>query len=1290
LAIINLTERKNFSSIKTILDYPDFLDVQLQSFQDFFQLETPPEKRIQEGLYKVFSENFPISDSRENYVLEFVDYMVDPPKYSVDECVDRGLTYSVPLKAKLRLSCNDEDNEDFETIEQEVFLGNIPYMTEKGSFVINGAERVIVSQLHRSPGVFFAQSMHTNGTKLYSARIIPFKGSWIEFATDVNAVMYAYIDRKKKFPVTTLLRAIGYGLDKDILDLFGLSEEVPATKAGLKKTIGRKLAARVLRTWIEDFVDEDTGEVVSIDRNEVIMERDTVIGEDDIETIIESGSKSIILHKNEANIADYTIIYNTLQKDNSNSEKEAVEQIYRQLRNTEAPDEQTARDIIQSLFFSDKRYDLGEVGRYRINKKLGVNTDYEKKVLTTEDIVLIVKYLIGLINSKAVVDDIDHLSNRRVRTVGEQLYQQFGVGLARMARTIKERMNVRDNEDFKPVDLINARTLSSVINSFFGTNQLSQFMDQTNPLAEITHKRRMSALGPGGLSRERAGFEVRDVHYTHYGRLCTIETPEGPNIGLISSLCVHAKVNKMGFIETPYRKSKDGKVSMGADVEYLTAEEEDTFYIAQANAPLDNSGKFVNEKVKARYEGDYPLIEGDKVTYMDIAPNQIVSVAASLIPFLEHDDANRALMGSNMQRQAVPLMNPQSPIVGTGLEGRVAEDSRALIKAESDGEVFFVDAERITIKYDLSKDEALTTFDSEIKTYELTKFRRTNQDTCINLRPVVFKGQKITRGQVLCEGYATEKGELALGRNLMVAFMPWQGYNFEDAIVVSERVVRNDVFTSIHIEEFELEVRDTKRGEEELTSEIPNVSEEAVKNLDENGIIRIGAEVKEGDILVGKITPKGETDPTPEEKLLRAIFGDKAGDVKDASLRASPSLEGVVIETKLFARPKKDKELRAKSKKEVEILKNNYSKELLALRSVFIDKLAKLLDGKVCQGVKHKFGDEIMANGVKFKKENIEAKFFPEKNIYRDESTYNVPEEVNLISDLILDNWTVDKHTNNLIEILVKNFNKTRNDIAGRFKREKFTLEVGDELPTGIVQLAKVYVAKKRKLKVGDKMAGRHGNKGVVAKIVREEDMPFLEDGTPVDIVLNPLGVPSRMNLGQIYETVLGWAGLKLNKKYSTPIFDGATIEDVEKELNEAKLPRFGRTDLYDGLTGVKFDQQVTVGVIYVMKLGHLVDDKMHARSIGPYSLITQQPLGGKAQFGGQRFGEMEVWALEAFGAANVLQEMLTVKSDDVIGRAKVYESIVKGENMSKANVPESFNVLVHELRGLALEVTME
>jgi len=1254
------------------------------------QLDTPAEKRQQEGLYKVFSENFPISDSRENYLLEFIDYMVDPPKYAVRECIDRGLTFSVPLKAKLRLSCNDEDNEDFETIEQEVFLGNIPYMTKKGSFVINGAERVIVSQLHRSPGVFFAQSKHTNGTKLYSARIIPFKGSWIEFATDVNNVMYSYIDRKKKFPVTTLLRAIGFGSDKDILDLFGLSEEVDATKKTLKKVIGRKLAARVLRTWTEDFVDEDTGEVVSIDRNEVILERDHVIEEENIETILDSGTKSIILHKDDVSITDYQIIFNTLAKDNSNSEKEAVEQIYRQLRNTDAPDEQTARDIIQSLFFSEKRYDLGEVGRYRINKKLGLDIDSDRRVLTTEDIILIVKYLIGLINSKAVVDDIDHLSNRRVRTVGEQLYTQFGVGLSRMARTIKERMNVRDNEDFKPVDLINARTLSSVINSFFGTNQLSQFMDQTNPLAEITHKRRMSALGPGGLSRERAGFEVRDVHYTHYGRLCTIETPEGPNIGLISSLCVHAKVNTMGFIETPYRKVAKGKVNMSGNVIYLTAEEEDTFNIAQANAPLTDKGEFVNDKVKARYEGDFPVVEPGKVSYMDIAPNQIVSVAASLIPFLEHDDANRALMGSNMQRQAVPLLKPQAPIVGTGLEERVAFDSRALIIAEENGVVEYVDANKIVVRYDFSEDDLLTTFDTEVRTYNLIKFRRTNQDTCINLKPLVFKGDNVKKGQPLCEGFATENGELALGRNLKVAFMPWQGYNFEDAIVISEKVVRDDVFTSLHIEEFELEVRDTKRGEEELTSEIPNVSEEAVKNLDENGIIRVGAEVTEGDILIGKITPKGESDPTPEEKLLRAIFGDKAGDVKDASLKASPSLRGVVIDTKLFSRPKKDKDSRARSKKEVGALKAKYSKDLLALREIVIEKLIKILNGKTSSGVKHKFGDVLISKRTKFSASNIEQNLFPEKNAYRDESNYNVPEEVNLISDVNLDNWTSDEKTNEMLVRLIKSYLNKRNELSSDFKREKFTLEVGDELPAGIVQLAKVYVAKKRKLKVGDKMAGRHGNKGVVARIVREEDMPFMEDGTPVDIVLNPLGVPSRMNLGQIYETVLGWAGLKLGRKYSTPIFDGATIEEVAAELEEAKLPDFGRTYLYDGLTGDKFDQKITVGVIYILKLGHLVDDKMHARSIGPYSLITQQPLGGKAQFGGQRFGEMEVWALEAFGASHVLQEILTIKSDDVVGRAKAYEAIVKGENMTKPNIPESFNVLVHELRGLGLEITLE
>ncbi len=1284
-------DRISFSSIKKVLDYPDFLDVQLQSFKDFFQLETPPEKRQNEGLYKVFQDNFPISDSRDIFLLEFVDYLVDPPRYSVDDCIDRGLTYSVPLKAKLRLSCNDVENEDFETIEQEVFLGNIPYMTEKGSFVINGAERVIVSQLHRSPGVFFAQSKHTNGTKLYSARIIPFKGSWIEFATDVNNVMYAYIDRKKKFPVTTLLRAIGFGSDKDILDLFGLSEEIEATKANLKKVVGRKLAARVLRTWTEDFVDEDTGEVVSIDRHEVLLERDHIIEKEDLAIIQESGTKSIILHREDVKVNDFAIIFNTLAKDNSNSAKEAVEQIYRQLRNTEAPDEATARDLIQSLFFSDKRYDLGEVGRYRINRKLKLDISLEKRVLTTEDIIAIIKYLIGLINSKAVVDDIDHLSNRRVRTVGEQLYNQFGVGLARMARTIKERMNVRDNEDFKPVDLINARTLSSVINSFFGTNQLSQFMDQTNPLAEITHKRRMSALGPGGLSRERAGFEVRDVHYTHYGRLCTIETPEGPNIGLISSLCVYAKVNNMGFIETPYRKVKDGQVGMKpSDIVYLTAEEEDTHNIAQANAPLDDKGHFVNDKIKARFEGDFPLVEPDKTSYMDVAPNQIVSVAASLIPFLEHDDANRALMGSNMQRQAVPLLRPQAPIIGTGLEGRVAVDSRALILAEKDGEVTYVDATRIEVKYNMTDEELLTSFEGDTKSYKLVKFRRTNQDTCINLRPIVKKGDKVKKGQPLCEGYATEGGELALGANLKVAFMPWQGYNFEDAIVISEKVVRDDTFTSIHIDEYELEVRDTKRGEEELTSEIPNVSEEAVKNLDENGIIRIGAEVKEGDILIGKITPKGETDPTPEEKLLRAIFGDKAGDVKDASLKAPPSLRGVVIDTKLFARPKKDKDLRARAKKEVEKLKKKYSEDLLAVRAEMIDKLAKLLSGKTCEGIKHKFGDVLMSKGTKFTAKNIEANLFPEKNVYRDESTYAVPEEVNLISDVLLDNWTKDAKTNEMVVTLVKNYIARRNEIAGDFKRERFILEVGDELPVGIVKLAKVYIAKKRKLKVGDKMAGRHGNKGVVAKIVREEDMPFLEDGTPVDIVLNPLGVPSRMNLGQLYETVLGWAGMKLGRKYATPIFDGASMEDVAKEIKEAGLPEFGRTYLYDGLTGERFDQPVTVGVIYMLKLGHLVDDKMHARSIGPYSLITQQPLGGKAQFGGQRFGEMEVWALEAFGAAHVLQEILTIKSDDVIGRAKAYEAIVKGENMQKPNIPESFNVLIHELRGLALEITLD
>lgn len=1283
--------RKSFASTKVTVPYPDFLDVQLKSFQDFFQLETPPELRTKEGLYKVFAENFPISDARENFELSFIDYSVDPPKYSVDECIDRGLTYSVPLKAKLKLEALDKDAiDDFQTIEQEVFLGNIPYMTERGSFVINGAERVIVSQLHRSPGVFFAQSKHNNGTKLYSARVIPFKGSWIEFATDVNNVMYAYIDRKKKFPVTTLLRAIGYGGDKQILDLFGLSEEIPAKKTHLEKSVGRKLAARVLRTWTEDFGDEDTGEVVSIERNEILLERDSIIQKEDIQTILDSSVKSIIVHREDINATEFQIIYNTLQKDVSNSEKEAVEQIYKQLRNTDAPDEQTARDVIQNLFFSDKRYDLGDVGRYRVNKKLNLNTSMDTRVLTTEDIISIVKYLIGLINSKENVDDIDHLSNRRVRTVGEQLYAQFGVGLARMARTIKERMNVRDNEDFKPVDLINARTLSSVINSFFGTNQLSQFMDQTNPLAEVTHKRRLSALGPGGLSRERAGFEVRDVHYTHYGRLCTIETPEGPNIGLISSLCVHAKVNGMGFIETPYWQVEEGRLAVEKPVIYLTAEEEDKKNIAQVNNSFDDKGHFGDDVIKSRYEGDFPMVAPDTVSFMDVAPNQIVSVAASLIPFLEHDDANRALMGSNMQRQAVPLLQPDAPIVGTGLEGRVALDSRTLLLAEGEGEVHFVDANKIIVRYDLTDDEKLSSFDNEYKEYKLIKFRRTNQDTTINLTPIVHRGQRVHKGMPLVEGYATNMGELALGRNLLVAFMPWQGYNFEDAIVINERVVREDIFTSIHIEEFELEVRDTKRGEEELTKEIPNVSEEATRNLDENGIIRTGAEVREGDILVGKITPKGESDPTPEEKLLRAIFGDKAGDVKDASMKAPPSMKGVVIDTKLFSRPRKDVALRSTVKKEVEDLKREYSRELNELRAIAIKKMVAILEGKKSQGVKHKFGEEVFSKGKTFSEAAIVNNLFPTDAKYRDTSTLQVPEEFNLLSDLSLENWTDDARVNKMVVDLVKNYNKKRNELSSKFKRERFTKEVGDELPAGIVKLAKVYIAKKRKLKVGDKMAGRHGNKGVVARIVREEDMPFLEDGTPMDIVLNPLGVPSRMNLGQIYETVLGWAGRKLGKKYATPIFDGATEEEVQAELTAAGLPHLGRTELYDGLSGEKFDQRVTVGIIYMLKLGHLVDDKMHARSIGPYSLITQQPLGGKAQFGGQRFGEMEVWALEAFGASNILQEILTVKSDDVLGRAKAYEAIVKGENMPKPNIPESFNVLVHELRGLALEITLD
>ena len=1268
MAKTNKNERINFSSANTIA-YPDFLEVQLKSFKDFFQLETSPENRGHEGLYKVFSENFPITDSRNNFVLEFLDYFVDPPRYSIEECIERGLSYSLPLKAKLKLYCTDPEHEDFETIVQDVYLGTIPYMTPKGTFCINGAERVVVSQLHRSPGVFFGQSFHANGTKLYSARVIPFRGSWIEFTTDINHVMHAYIDRKKKLPVSTLLRAIGYETDKDILEVFNLADEVKVTKAGLKKVLGRKLAARVLKTWVEDFVDEDTGEVVSIERNEIVIDRETILEKEHLELILETGAKTIILHKEDVDSNDYAIIYNTLQKDPCNSEKESIEYIYRLLRNAEPPDEETARSVIDKLFFSEKRYDLGEVGRYRINKKLELDTDPETRVLTKDDIICIIKYLIQLINSKTDVDDIDHLSNRRVRTVGEQLYSQFGVGLARMARTIRERMNVRDNEVFTPIDLINAKTLSAVINSFFGTNQLSQFLDQTNLLAEITHKRRMSALGPGGLSRERAGFEVRDVHYTHYGRLCTIETPEGPNIGLISSLCVFAKINQLGFIETPYRKVIKGKVSVNDDVEYLTAEEEDRQVIAQANAPVDETGKFLNSRIKARFEGDFPVVEPNEVHLMDVAPNQITSIAASLITFLEHDDANRALMGSNMMRQAVPLLRPQAPIVGTGLEAQVAKDSRVLINAEGDGVVETVDANEIIIRYSKSDEEKLVSFEDDLKTYQLTKFQKTNQNTCVNLKPIVNKGQKVKAGQVLCEGYGTEGGELALGRNLKVAFMPWKGYNFEDAIVISEKVVREDIFTSLHIGEFNLEVRDTKRGLEELTADIPNVSEEATKDLDENGLIRVGAHVKAGDILIGKITPKGESDPSPEEKLLRAIFGDKAGDVKDASLKAPPSFKGVVINKNLFSRAVKDAKGRAEDKKVIAKIDGEYAIKAEELKSKLVDKLFILVSGKISQGVHNKFREEIVPKGTKFTQKLLQKIDYTDINATK---------------------WTTDKKKNELIRLLLNNFNMKLKDVLGAKKRENFAITIGDELPKGIIQMAKVYVAQKRKLKVGDKMAGRHGNKGIVAKIVAQEDMPFLADGTPVDIVLNPLGVPSRMNLGQIYESVLAWAGEKLDAKFATPIFDGASLDDIHEYTEKAGISNFGKTYLYDGGTGEKFDQPATVGIIYMFKLGHMIDDKMHARSIGPYSLITQQPLGGKAQFGGQRFGEMEVWALEAFGAANILQEILTVKSDDVMGRAKTYETIVKGEPMPKPGIPESFNVLLHELRGLGLNMTLD
>jgi DNA-directed RNA polymerase subunit beta len=1262
-----LNPRIDFGKIKHLADAPDLLEVQIQSFKEFFQLETTPDKRNIEGLFRVFKENFPITDTRNIFVLEFLDYFIDPPRYTIEECMERGLTYAVPLKAKLRLSCNDEEHVDFQTIVQDVFLGNIPYMTPRGTFVINGAERVVVSQLHRSPGVFFGQSVHPNGTKIYSARVIPFKGAWMEFATDINNVMYAYIDRKKKFPVTTLLRSIGYEIDKDILELFGMADEVKVDKKTLTKYLGRRLAARVLRTWVEDFVDEDTGEVVSIERNEIVMERDTVLDEEAISTIAEMDVKSIFIQREDVG-GDYAIIYNTLNKDTSNSELEAVQFIYRQLRGADAPDNETARGIIDKLFFSDKRYDLGEVGRYKINRKLNLDLPLDKKTLTKEDIILIIKYLVKLTNGKAEIDDIDHLSNRRVRTVGEQLYAQFGVGLARMARTIRERMNVRDNEVFTPVDLINARTLSSVINSFFGTSQLSQFLDQTNPLSEITHKRRISALGPGGLSRERAGFEVRDVHYSHYGRLCTIETPEGPNIGLISTLCVHAKINDMGFIETPYRKVENGRVDM-KKLSFLSAEEEDLAKIAQANSSLNEKGEFVEEKVVSRQTGDFPILERTEVEFMDVAPNQIVGLSASLIPFLEHDDANRALMGSNMQRQAVPLIRPDVPIVGTGLEGKAARDARIQIHSEGNGIVEFVDANEIHVRYDRDEAEKLVSFEDDLRIYRLTKFIKTNQETCINLKPAVKKGQKVKRGDFLTDGYATKDGELALGKNLKVAFMPWKGYNFEDAIVISERVVKEDLFTSVHISEYELEVRDTKLGEEELTPDIPNVSEEATKDLDEYGIVRIGAQVKEGDILIGKITPKGESDPTPEEKLLRAIFGDKAGDAKDASLKAPNGVEGVVIGKKLFQRAKKDKNAKVREKAAMEKLERMHEKNENDLKEVLLDKLTTLLREYASAGVSNNFGEVQIGKGAKFTEKNLRGLDYANINPL---------------------GWTGEKKIDEQINTLLHNYNIKFNEELGRYKREKFNISIGDELPAGVLKLAKVYLAVKRKLKVGDKMAGRHGNKGIVAKIVRHEDMPFLEDGTPVDVVLNPLGVPSRMNLGQIYETILGWTGEKLGLKFSTPIFDGATVDEIGGYCEQAEIPMYGHTYLYDGETGEKFHQKATVGIIYIIKLHHMVDDKMHARSIGPYSLITQQPLGGKAQFGGQRFGEMEVWALEAYGASNILQELLTIKSDDIIGRAKTYESIVKGDNVPRAGVPESFNVLVHELRGLGLDLKFE
>ena len=1265
-----IDNRVNFASVKNPLAYPDFLDVQLKSFKEFLQLDTPPEERKNDGLYKVFAENFPITDTRNNFVLEFLDYFIDPPRYTIDECLERGLTYSVPLKAKMKLYCTDPDHEDFATEIQDVFLGTIPYMTDNGTFIINGAERVVVSQLHRSPGVFFGQGVHSNGTVLYSARIIPFKGSWIEFATDINNVMYAYIDRKKKLPVTTLLRAIGFEDDKDILKIFDLCEELKVTKKNLKAAIGRKLAGNVMKSWNEDFVDEDTGEVVSIERNDVVVQRETDLTEDVIDDILDSGASSILLHKDEEQANRFSIIFNTLAKDPSHSEKEAVLYIYRQLRNADPADDASAREVFQNLFFSDKRYDLGEVGRYRINKKLGLDTDADIRVLTKDDIIEIIKYLIQLINSNATVDDIDHLSNRRVRTVGEQLSNQFSIGLARMSRTIRERMNVRDNEVFQPIDLINAKTISSVINSFFGTNPLSQFMDQVNPLAEVTHKRRLSALGPGGLSRERAGFEVRDVHYTHYGRLCPIESPEGPNIGLISSLCVYAKINDLGFIVTPYRQVKDAKVDMdNNDIVYLTAEEEEEKIIGQGNAPLNEDGTFVRTFVKCRQDADYPVVAPGEVNLIDVSPQQIASVSAGLIPFLEHDDGHRALMGCNRMRQAVPFLHNDDPIVGTGLEKQVCEDSRTMIAAEGDGVVEYVDATTIRILYDRTEDEEFVSFEPALKEYRIPKFRRTNQNMVIDLRPICDKGQRVKAGDILTEGYATENGELALGRNLLVAYMPWKGYNYEDAIVLSERMVREDILTSVHVDEYSLDVRETKRGVEEFTSDIPNVSEEATKDLDENGIIRVGATVVPGDILIGKISPKGESDPSPEEKLLRAIFGDKAGDVKDSSLKANPSLSGVVIDKKLFTRAVKTRESKKNDKILLAKIDEEYEAKVNDLNDILVDKLLTLVEGKVSQGVKDYSGAEIVTKGSKFTTAILK----------------------NLDYQGILSNgWTDDEHTNTLISKLIMNYIRKAKLMDAELKRRKFAITIGDELPSGILQMAKVYIAKKRKIGVGDKLAGRHGNKGIVSKIVRMEDMPFLEDGRPVDLVLNPLGVPSRMNLGQIFEAILGAAGRKLGVKFATPIFDGAKLEDLSAWTDKAGLPRLCSTHLFDGETGERFDQPATVGVTYFLKLGHMVEDKMHARSIGPYSLITQQPLGGKAQFGGQRFGEMEVWALEAFGASHVLQEILTVKSDDVVGRSKAYEAIVKGEPMPTPGIPESLNVLLHELRGLGLSIKLD